>query len=129
MKRFTFALALGLGLMMNACGSSGSNNSAQSTCQNTYGQTVNGSVQNGVCIQSSSTCTPCAGGFLNPQNPAQCLPQQYAAQMGCGQNGGIYGNQYGYGQQYYYPQQPYYGGGYYQQYPIYYGGGGGYRYY
>jgi len=129
MKRFTYALALGLGLMMNACGSSGSGNSAStSTCTNMYGQTVNGSVVNGVCQQTASNCTPCAGGFINPQNSGQCLPQQYAAQYGCGQTTGQYGYPYGYGQQYYYGQ-PYYGGGYYQQYPIYYPGGGYYRYY
>lgn len=112
MKRIIFyAAALSLGVLMSACGSSGSNNNNQSTCTNQFGQTVNGTMVGNQCVASNGAgnCTPCAGGMIVPALGNACVPQ-YQAQQYCG----AYGNGYygGYGQGGYgYPG--YYGGGYY----------------
>lgn len=121
MKRISLALAMCLGLMMNACGSSGSSTPA-ATCTNQYGQVVTGSVVNGICQATTGTCTPCAyggtSGVTNPQTGV-CMPAQYATSVCGGQTG--YGGYGGYGGGYY----PY-GGGY-GGYPYSgYGGYGGY---
>ena len=106
MKRISYALALCLGLMMNACGSSGSSTPAAATCTNQYGQVVTGTLNaQGICQATSGTCGQCTQpngmiGVTNPQNPAQCMPPQYATSL-CGQGGygttGYGTTGYGYG--------------------------------